>query len=483
MTNPAQTGPITAASVPSRVTPSAGSRTAPSIGPRTAPSIGPSGAPNTEPRTAPNTEPRTGSRSAQRRVIRAQHQDIDDKPFIVIWEVTRACQLVCKHCRADAQTRADPRQLSTAQGKALLDDIARWDTPRPLVVLTGGDPFERADLAELVAYGTAAGLSVALSPSVTPKFTAERLAELHRAGAKAVSLSLDGARPQTHDAFRGFEGTYAATRRAATTVRDEGLRLQVNTTVTRDNVHELPQLLGDVLEMGVGLWSVFFLVPTGRGEHLGALAAEEVEDVLHWLADVSSLVAIKTTEAPQYRRVVIQRAAARASNLPLPVTGPLHDQLVADTVEVLGHEIVPTRVPRPPIDVNAGRGFVFVDHTGDVYPSGFLPFRCGSVKDAGLRRIYRESPILRSLRRPEEFGGSCGRCEFRDVCGGSRSRAYAVTGDLLGADPSCVWQPGAVAPATSVAGLPATAVAGLPAVGPSAAGGPGDTIGSAPWPE
>ena len=375
------------------------------------------------------------------RVVRTQHQDVGDKPFIVIWEVTRACQLVCKHCRADAQHHADPRQLTTGQGKALLDDIARWDTPRPLVVLTGGDPFERADLAELVAHGTAAGLSVALSPSVTPKFTADRLADLHEAGAKAVSLSLDGAEPATHDAFRGFEGTYAATRQAATMVRDEGLRLQVNTTVTRDNVDELPRLLADVLAMGVGLWSVFFLVPTGRGEQLGALEPEQVEDVLHWLADVSSLVAVKTTEAPQYRRVVIQRARARAQGLPLPATGALHDRLVEQTVAVLGHPIVPTRVPRPPIDVNAGRGFVFVDHTGDVYPSGFLPFHCGSVKESGLRAIYRDSEILQSLRRPEGFGGICGVCEFRDVCGGSRSRAYAVTGNLLGPDPSCVWRP------------------------------------------
>lgn len=390
------------------------------------------------------------------RVVRTQHQDVDDKPFIVIWEVTRACQLVCRHCRADAQHRADPRQLTTAQGKALLDDIAGWDTPRPLVVLTGGDPFERDDLAELVAYGTAAGLSVALSPSVTPKFTAERLAQLHDAGAKAVSLSLDGARPETHDAFRGFEGTYAATLEAARTVRAEGLRLQVNTTVTRGNVHELPQLFGDALAMGVGLWSVFFLVPTGRGESLEALDPEQVEDVLHWLADVSSLLPVKTTEAPHYRRVVIQRARARAAGQPLPPTGPLHEQLVAGTVQVLGHPIEPTRVPRPPIDVNAGRGFVFVDHTGDVYPSGFLPFNCGSVKQTGLRAIYRDSSILQSLRRPEGFGGACGVCEFREVCGGSRSRAYAATGDLLGSDPSCVWQPQGT-PVSHGAALPSPA--------------------------
>lgn len=382
----------------------------------------------------------TTARSAPR-VVRTQHQDIDDKPFIVIWEVTRACQLVCKHCRADAQTRADPRQLTTEQGKALLDDIAQWDTPRPLVVLTGGDPFERGDLEELVAHGSAAGLSVALSPSVTPKFTADRLAGLHAAGAKAVSLSLDGARPATHDAFRGFEGTYAATREAATMVRDQGLRLQVNTTVTRDNVHELPRMLADALEMRVGLWSVFFLVPTGRGQQLKALEPADVEDVLHWLAEVASIIPVKTTEAPQFRRVVLQRARARAAGEQLPTTGTLHGHLLEETVRVLGHPIVPTRVPRPPIDVNAGRGFVFVDHTGDVYPSGFLPFNCGSVKQDGLRAVYRDSPILRSLRRPEEFGGACGVCEFREVCGGSRSRAFAVTGDLLGSDPSCVWLP------------------------------------------
>ncbi|GAB3707173.1 TIGR04053 family radical SAM/SPASM domain-containing protein [Mariniluteicoccus flavus] len=368
-------------------------------------------------------------------------QDVHAKPFIVIWEVTRACALVCLHCRADAQTRHHPNQLTTDQGFALLDDIAAWDNPKPLVVLTGGDPFERPDLEDLVAHGTAAGLSMALSPSVTPKFIPERLAALRTAGGKAVSLSLDGARPETHDAFRGFSGTFAATMDAAQIVRDNGFRLQVNSTVTCDNVDELPELFARVRDLGAALWSVFFLVPTGRGQALKALGADEIEDVLHWLHDISTMVAIKTTEAPHYRRVALQRAQARATGAPMPPTGELHARLMARTLEILGHPIEATRTPRPPIDVNSGRGFVFVDHLGDVYPSGFLPFNCGSVKESGLRTIYRDSPILQRLRQPEGFGGRCGRCEFREVCGGSRSHAYAVTRDELAEDPTCSYVP------------------------------------------
>ncbi|MDO5683903.1 MAG: radical SAM protein, partial [Propionibacteriaceae bacterium] len=227
--------------------------------------------------------------------VRRQRHDIDDRPFIVIWEVTRACQLACLHCRADAITRRNPLELTLDEGKRLLDEIASFPAPYPLVVLTGGDPFERPDLTELVRHGSERGLAVSLSPSVTPNLVPERLTELRNAGAKAVSLSLDGARAETHDSFRGFEGTYAATRLAAAQVRDAGFRLQINSTVTSTTVLELPALLRDVIELGAALWSVFFLVPTGRGEHLSILTPEQTEDVLHWLADMSRHIAIKTT--------------------------------------------------------------------------------------------------------------------------------------------------------------------------------------------
>ena len=379
---------------------------------------------------------------APSRVVRRQRHDVHDRPFIVIWEVTRACQLACLHCRADAITRRNPGELTLEEGRALLDGIASFPKPHPLVVLTGGDPFERPDLVDLVRYGASIGLSVSLSPSVTPNLTPERLAEMRDAGAKAVSLSLDGARAGTHDAFRGFEGTYAATRVAAQQVKDAGFRLQVNSTVTRSTVEELPALLRDVIDLGAMLWSVFFLVPTGRGQALQTLSADEVEDVLHWLADVSRFIAIKTTEAPHFRRVVLQREIAAATGEdPAAGRGELYRRLVEMTAVELDGVAVRERPARPPIDVNSGRGFMFIDHTGKVYPSGFLPHFAGDVRVTPVTEIYRSAPIMQQLRTPDSFGGKCGVCEFREVCGGSRSHAYAVTGDPLAADPSCAYVP------------------------------------------
>lgn len=347
---------------------------------------------------------------ARRPAVRTLHLDVHDRPFIVIWETTRACALVCRHCRADAAHHRDPLELTTGEARSLIDDLAAYGPPRPILVLTGGDPFERPDLADLVSHARAAGLTVALSPSVTPRLTGERLAELRAAGASAVSLSLDGATAPMHDGFRGVAGVFDATLEAAGLVRDLGFRLQINTTVCAGNVDELPAILRQVTELGAGLWSVFFLVPTGRGGQLQPLGAAAVEEVLHWLVDVSPVVPIKTTEAPHYRRVLLQRAP--------------HPQ------------------SRPPLDVNAAKGFVFVDHRGDVYPSGFLPLAVGSVRTAPLSEIYRRAPLLRALRDPAQLTGRCGRCEFRAVCGGSRSHAYAVTGDPLADDPTCAFEPG-----------------------------------------
>lgn len=378
-----------------------------------------------------------------RRAVRTLRHDPNERPFIVIWEVTRACGLVCAHCRADAIPNRHPLELSTAEGRRLLDQIAEFGNPRPIVVLTGGDPFERPDLIDLVAHGTGAGLHVALSPSVTPRLTRTVLSELRDAGATAVSLSLDGATAETHDGFRGIPGVYDATLKAAGVVSELGYRLQLNTTVTAGNVLELPQILSTAVDLNAALWSVFFLVPTGRGSRLTPLEADQVEDVLHWLHDVGDRIAIKTTEAPHFRRVALQRAAVASGspgNGQAFDLGPLADRLRAMTPAVDRDGSRPRR-SRPPIDVNAGRGFAFVDHLGFVYPSGFLPLKAGSVRETSFCAIYRDAPIMKALRDPAGFGGRCGRCEFRDVCGGSRSHAFAVTGDPLAEDPTCRYQP------------------------------------------
>lgn len=373
--------------------------------------------------------------------VRTVSHDINAKPFIVIWEVTRACALVCRHCRADAQHEPHPDQLSTEEGKRLLDALASYDAPLPLVVFTGGDPFERDDLEELTAYGTSLGLNVSLSPSVTPKLTPERVRSLREAGGRAMSMSLDGATAATHDAFRGFSGTFDRTVAMAPVINDAGFRLQINTTLTRDNISEAPALLKKVIGMGARMWYILFLVPTGRGAALNCLTPEEREDVLHWLADVSDRIAIKTTEAPQYRRVILQRREARETGAPGYEGGDLYRRLTEETTRLLGARPAHPRPPRPPMAVNSGSGFAFVDHVGDVYPNGFLPLHCGNVKDTPFPEIYSESPVFKELRDPDSWHGKCSVCTFHDVCGGSRSTAFALTGDYRASDPTCVYVP------------------------------------------
>jgi MoaA/NifB/PqqE/SkfB family radical SAM enzyme len=286
---------------------------------------------------------------------------------------------------------------------------------------------------------------VSIAPSVTPRLRGRVLAELRQAGARTVSLSLDGATAESHDGFRGEPGVYAATWVAARRAVEAGLRLQINTTVTAGNVLELPVILEHVVSLGASLWSVFFLVQTGRGSGLTPLDPEAIGDVLHWLHEVSDRVPLKATEAPQYRRIALQRASVPPEQLDQWFPPGAHRRaLRAATGPRPGSDPLlagPGRRPRSPLDVNAGKGFAFVDHLGRVQPSGFLPLVAGTIRDTPFTELYRTSPLLRALREPDGFGGRCGRCECRTVCGGSRSAAYASTGDPLAEDPSCAYVP------------------------------------------
>ena len=394
--------------------------------------------------TAPSPTTSAQVASSPARVLRHQRQAVEDKPFIVIWECTRACPLACLHCRAEAVPNRDPFELDTQAAQDLMRQVAAFGHPAPLFVITGGDPFQRPDLCELIAFGRSVGLSVAVSPSGTPTLTEDRLRAVHEAGTTGMSLSLDGSTAALHDGFRGVDGVFGWTLDAWDAARRMGLRVQINTTVTRSNVDDLPNVVRLVREHVAALWSAFFLVPTGRGRMLEALTAAETEDVLNFVYDVGLAVPAKTTEAHHFRRVALQRRILedrREDHVRVLGLGPLYRRLRERAAE-LGLDVAQRRVRRPPLDVNAGRGFVFVSHTGSVHPSGFLPMDAGNVRRAPLVEIYRTSELFTGLRDPGRLGGRCGACEFRTVCGGSRSRAYGVTGDPFAEERACGYVPG-----------------------------------------
>ncbi|SNZ03850.1 radical SAM protein, BA_1875 family [Natronoarchaeum philippinense] len=346
------------------------------------------------------------------------HVDTDRRPLVLIWELTQACELACDHCRADAVPDRHPDELTTEEGKRLLDQTAEFDENQ-LVVFSGGDPLKRDDLVELVDYGTDLGLNVSLTPSGTRSLTRDRLADLADAGLKRMALSLDGGSAASHDAFRGEAGSFEETIEAAEHARDLGVPLQINTTVCADTADRLPAIRDRVRDLGAVLWSVFFLVPVGRGAALDPVSPERSEAVMEWLQDAADEepFGIKTTEAPHYRRVGIQREQAER--------------------EADGNDAGRRRRR----GVTAGDGFAFVSHVGEVYPSGFLPESAGNVREDSIVDLYRNAPLFERLRDPDELRGKCGACPYRAVCGGSRSRAYATTGDPLASDPLCPFVP------------------------------------------
>jgi radical SAM protein len=346
--------------------------------------------------------------------------DFTQTPFIVIWEVTRACALACLHCRADAIPRRNPHELTTAEGRALIDEVRSFGDPPPLFVLTGGDPMRRPDLVDLVSYAVRMGLTVALTPSGTAAATRTRLAALRDAGLSRLAVSLDGPTAETHDAFRRVRGSYGWTMRIIEAAADLGIPLQINSTIARLTYPHLEGMAARVRELPIVLWAVFFLIATGRGEGLEQITAEECEATLHFLHDLAPTVpfGIKTTEAPHYHRVGLQ-------------------------LRQRGQGLAPdaSRAQRASRSVTDGNGFVFVDHLGQISPSGFFPVICGSVRTESLVRVYRNHELFVRLRDPDSFEGKCGRCEYRGVCGGSRARAYLATGSPCGSDPLCVYDP------------------------------------------
>ncbi|WP_053361863.1 TIGR04053 family radical SAM/SPASM domain-containing protein [Bacillus sp. FJAT-27251] len=364
-------------------------------------------------------------------------RDFNKDPFIVIWELTRACQLKCLHCRAEAQYRRDPRELSFEEGKALINQI--YEMNNPMLVFTGGDPLMREDVFEIAAYAIKKGVRVSMTPSATPNVTKEAIEKAKEVGLSRWAFSLDGPTAEIHDHFRGTEGSFDLTMERIKYLHELEIPIQINTVISRYNYDCLEEMAKLVEELDCVLWSVFFLVPTGRGQEKDMITPAEHEKVFSWLYQLSKRVKfdIKTTAGQHYRRVVIQNKMREAMEQveDIQYLDALTQQGLTGSIDGLG---------RAPKGVNDGNGFVFISHIGDVYPSGLLPVKAGNVREQPLAEIYRESPIFKALRDPAGFKGKCGQCEFRYVCGGSRSRAYAVTGDYLESEPYCVYIPEAM---------------------------------------
>ena len=359
--------------------------------------------------------------------------DFNERPFIAIWEVTQACDLACVHCRASAQLDRNPMELSTDEGKHLIDQIAALKVP--VFVLTGGDPIKRPDLFELIGHSRSVGVRVSLTPSATPLLTKDIIIRLKEAGLARLAVSMDGATAETHDAFRGTSGSFARTLDAVRWANESGLPVQINTTFSRRNIAEVDNIVALIEKLKITLWSVFFLVPTGRGKLNDLLSAEEFESVFAKVYRMSRTASfdIKTTEAQHYRRFVLQqRVAERKSGRG---SSSVHER----SVDAIG---------RAPRGLNDGKGFVFISHKGDVFPSGFLPLSAGNIREQELATIYRDSPLFRDLRDTSQLERKCGSCEFKEICGGSRARAHALTGNPYAEEPCCSYVPkGYVQPA------------------------------------
>ncbi len=349
--------------------------------------------------------------------------DFHHSPFIVFWEITQACDLVCKHCRASAQPDRHPEEIRGNICQELIHQLTQFPY-KPTLILTGGDPLKREDVFDIVRLGTEAGLSMAMTPSVTPLLTDQVLYQLKKAGLKRIAFSLDGADSFTHDAIRGIPGSFDRTIKIIKSAYSIGLPIQINTTISKRNFHQINEIAEFISHLNITLWSVFFLIPVGRATNEERIEPQQYEEAFYslWQHTKTKKYSIKTTEAPHYRRFILQKNG----NLQKGLTKQERDSIFTQ---------------RSPLGLNDGKGCLFISHKGEIFPSGFLPIEAGRFPQDSIVSIYQESPVFKVLRNPDALKGKCGRCEFRKVCGGSRARAFALTGDYLASEPDCIYEP------------------------------------------
>jgi radical SAM protein len=339
----------------------------------------------------------------------------------VYWEITRACALACRHCRAEASPAPDPGQLNFDEGVGLLRQIREFGGPLPQLILTGGDPLERPDLFALIDEARSMGIGVSITPAATPALTREVLVKLQGHGVEGLGLSLDGSTAARHDSIRGVPGTFDRTIQAMHWAKELGMPLQVNTLVSAETADDIPAVYELLKTCGVTRWSLFFLISVGRGNLLQPLSPEDGEKLMSWIYDTSLIAPfiVATTEAPSYRRVALERMRADG---------------------MTGEQIKRSNASRS-FGIRDGHGIVFVSHTGEICPAGFLPLVAGNIRQNRLADVYRNAPEFKALHDPDQFEGRCGVCQYHLLCGGSRSRAFGATGNPLASDPFCTHEP------------------------------------------
>jgi AdoMet-dependent heme synthase len=379
---------------------------------------------------------------------------------LVFWETTKACNLSCRHCRAVPQRALGPMELTTRRAFDLIDDIAK--VAKPVMVLSGGEPLFRPDLFDIGQYGVESGFRMALATNGT--LVTERIAaRIADAGFSRVAISLDGAKAETHDRFRGLPGSHALALRGLRNLRAEGVSVQINSTIARHNVTELPDLLDLALSIEADALHLFMLVPVGCGLEIAPaemLPADEYERVLHWFDEQSKdcPIDLKATCAPHYYRIRAQRIEEERSR------GDMSSTFIAPGTKAKAapNFTTHTGVSHPPHGAHghgqalsamtrgclAGTSVCFISNEGAVYPCGYLPVSAGDTRVQAFADIWNESSVFRDLRDPEALEGKCGVCRFQSLCGGCRARAYAATGSFLAEEPFCSYQPaGDVRPA------------------------------------
>lgn len=350
-------------------------------------------------------------------------RDYAQTPLNVYWEMTQACPLACRHCRAEAVPSAHPQELTFDESIAFLRQLPEFGEPLPQLILTGGDPLARRDLFEIIDEAHRLGIGLSITPAASPALTRDVLARLQEHGVEGLGLSLDGSTAARHDSIRGVAGTFERTLQAIGWAKELGIPLQVNTLVAEETEADIPAIYELLKPLGVARWSLFFLISVGRGKVLQPLTPDRAEALMSWIYKTSNAAPfiVATTEAPSYRRVALLRMREEG---------------------LTGEQIKKSPGFRG-FGIRDGNGIMFVSHTGDICPAGFLPLPVGNVRRDRIANVYRSSPVFLALHDPEQFHGRCGGCEYHALCGGSRARAFVATGDPLGEDPLCVYVPSA----------------------------------------